>query len=140
MIWAVVIIIWAVVIIALGILAAAAVLLLYRSLAGKRDISQEELLAWMEQESDFCILDVRSPDEYDSGHIPGSINIGHKEISSHLHDLEPHKAKNVVVYCEIGVRARMAQNTLARAGFANVYHLKGDMAAWRETGRPTDST
>ncbi|MHC4510093.1 MAG: rhodanese-like domain-containing protein [Planctomycetota bacterium] len=126
-------------IIVLGVLAAIAVLMLYRSRRGGRDISQEQLLEWMGRASDCCILDVRSADEYNSGHIHGAINIGHKEISARLAELKPHEDKNIVVYCERGVRARMAQNTLARAGFASVYHLTGDMAAWRGAGRPADT-
>lgn len=98
------------------------------------DVSQAQLQTWMEQKSDVCILDVRTAREYDSGHIPGAINIGHKEISAHLDELKPHTGKDVVVYCELGVRARMAQTVLAKAGFSRVYHLTGDMAGWRNAG------
>ena len=82
-----------------------------------------------EQKSDLCILDVRSAREYNSGHVPGAINIGHTEISAHLERFRPYANIDVVVYCERGVRARMAQSTLIQAGFTNVYHLTGDMHA-----------
>ncbi len=98
------------------------------------DISQAQLQEWIEQRSDICILDVRTPREYNSGHVPGAINIGHKEISGRLDELKPYMDKDVVVYCELGVRARMAQTTLTKAGFLNVYHLTGDMAGWRNAG------
>lgn len=109
---------------------------LYASRAGGVDISQAELQEWMEQKSGFCILDVRSVREYNSGHVPGAINIGHTEISEHLDELIPYKNKDVVVYCEKGVRARIAQNALIKAGFTSVYHLTGDMGAWRQAGLP----
>ncbi len=102
------------------------------------DISQEQLLERIEQKSDICILDVRTAREYSSGHIPGAINIGHRDISSRLDELRPCADKDVVVYCELGIRARMAQATLAKAGFLGVYHLTGDMAAWRDAGLATE--
>jgi len=102
------------------------------------DISQAQLLERMQQKSDICILDVRTAREYSSGHIPGGINIGHRDISTRLDELEPYRNKDVVVYCELGVRARMAQNALTKAGFPRVFHLVGDMAGWRDTGLPTE--
>jgi phage shock protein E len=106
---------------------------------GGADISQAQLKEWMQQKSDLCILDVRSPREYNSGYVPGAINIGHTEISAHLDELVPYKNKDVVVYCERGVRARIAQKALVKAGFTNVYHLTGDMGAWRQAGLSTDT-
>jgi phage shock protein E len=98
------------------------------------DISQDQLVERIKQKSDVCILDVRTVREYNSGHIPGAINIGHKDISTRLEELRPHADKDIVVYCELGVRARMAQTALTKAGFLNVHHLTGDMAAWRDVG------
>ena len=115
------------------------VLILNKSHSGNNDISQSQLVEWNKQESDLCILDVRSADEYNSGHIPGSINIGHKEISTRLDELMPYKKSKVVVYCEMGMRARVAQCALEKAEFTNVYHLTGDMHAWRQADLPMDT-
>ena len=112
------------------------VLMFNRSRSGGNDISQSQLVEWKKQESDLCILDVRSADEYNSGHITGSINIGHKEISARLDELMPYKDRKIIVYCEGGIRARVAKSTLIKAGFTNVYHLAGDMHAWRQAGLP----
>jgi rhodanese-related sulfurtransferase len=46
------------------------------------------------------------------------------------------KDQEIVVYCEVGPRARYAQTTLNQAGFTAVRHLAGDMAAWRQAGLP----
>ena len=124
-------------IVVLGVLLAAAACTTYRG--GGRDVQQTQLLEWMEQKTALCILDVRTADEYASGHIPGAINISHQEISAHLDELAAHKDQNIVVYCQSGRRARIAQNALAKAGFANVCHLTGDMAAWRKAGQPTEA-
>lgn len=102
------------------------------------NMSQAKLLEHIENNSDLCLLDVRSAREYDSGHVPGAINIGHKEVSSRLVELDPFKDKDVIVYCELGVRARKARNVLTKAGFRHVYHLSGDMAGWRDAGLATE--
>lgn len=81
--------------------------------------------------SDCVVLDVRSVREYRSGHIPGALNIPHRHVRDRLDELQPYRGRDIVVYCEAGLRARLAQTALARAGFANAYHLVGDMAAWR---------
>jgi rhodanese-related sulfurtransferase len=112
---------------------------LYISRTSGADISQEQLQEWMEQKSDFCILDVRSVREYNSGHVPGAIHINHTEISEHLDRLKPYENKDVVVYCERGVRARVAQKALVKEGFTNVHHLTGDMNAWRQAGLPMNT-
>lgn len=125
-------------IVVLGVLIVAAACTTYRG--GGRDVQQAQLLEWMEQKTALCILDVRTAEEYASGHIPGAINISHKEISAHLDELAAHKDWNIVVYCERGGRARMACSALAKAGFVNVCHLRGDMAAWRKAGQPTEVT
>jgi rhodanese-related sulfurtransferase len=123
---------WAVlIIIAVVVVAIAAKLYMNR---GGEDISQAQFQEWIQQKADVCLLDVRSAREYNSGHIAGAINIGHTEVSAHLEKLRPYTDKNIVVYCERGVRARIAQKALVKAGFSSVYHLTGDMAGWRDAG------
>jgi len=103
------------IIVVLGALIVTAAFTFYKGRSGERDVSQSQLLEWMEQESNLCILDVRTAGEYASGHIPGVINISHEEVSAHLDELTAHKGKNIVVYCQRGGRARMAQDTLVKA-------------------------
>lgn len=81
------------------------------------------------------VVDVRSAREYRSGHIPGAVHIPHSSVVARLDELKRHKGDDIIVYCEAGVRARFAQNALARAGFLRVHHLIGDMAAWRRDNR-----
>ena len=83
------------------------------------------------------ILDVRTPEEYAKGHVPGALNIPHTEVEARLSELAGDKDRPVVVYCERGKRAGMAEATLAAAGYTDLYHLEGDMQAWRDAGRPT---
>ncbi|MHC4425279.1 MAG: rhodanese-like domain-containing protein [Planctomycetota bacterium] len=129
---------WIVIIVLSVVVVAGVAVKLYVSRRGGADISQAQLREWMERKVDVCILDVRTVREYNSGHIPRAINIDHTEVSAHLDRLSPSANKDIVVYCERGVRARMAQRTLTKAGFSNVYHLTGDMAGWRDAGLSMD--
>lgn len=77
----------------------------------------------------FSVVDVRRPDEYRSGHLPGSRLIPLDELSDRLGELDPRKP--IIVYCASGLRSRAAVSILARAGFAEVYDMEGGIRAWR---------
>jgi rhodanese-related sulfurtransferase len=68
--------------------------------------------------------------------VPGAANIEYRQIPSRLADLAVLRDREVVVYCEVGPRAQVAQDVLRQAGFTNVRHLRGDMRAWRQGGLP----
>lgn len=128
---------WIIAIIVLLVLGAVG-LKLYRRYTGGTNVSREQLQQWMDKEMDVYILDVRSKKEYESSHIPDAINIGLRDISARMDELKPYNNHKIVVYCEIGGRAGIAQKILNKAGFSEVYHLTGDMAGWRKAGFPTE--
>ena len=84
------------------------------------------------------ILDVRSGQEYASGHVPGAINIPVDQLPGHLPELRRHDNAEIVVYCESGGRASKAADMLIGDGFLNVRHLQGDMKQWRQDDLPMD--
>ncbi|MHC4742253.1 MAG: rhodanese-like domain-containing protein [Planctomycetota bacterium] len=129
---------WVIAIIALAALGAWG-LRVFQGYSAGENVSQTQLKKWIDEGAEVCILDVRSVKEYQSGCIPGAINIGHRDISNRLDELAPYKDRKIVVYCESGIRSRMARKTLNEAGFSKVYRLIGDMAGWRKAGLPTDS-
>lgn len=91
----------------------------------------------MSEKADGPVLvDVRTPTEYASGHVPRAINIPVGEVTERLTELASHKG--VVLYCEQGGRALKAATILVSAGFPNVGHLKGDMSGWRAAGLPIE--
>jgi rhodanese-related sulfurtransferase len=98
------------------------------------EVPQDTLLKYLEEDRDMCILDVRSQREYGQGHLPKAIHMDYQKISTHAEDLEPHRRKDIIVYCEHGMRSRMAITVLQRAGFTRVYHLEGDMVEWKRAG------
>ena len=121
------------------LLALAAVFLLAacERTGSSQSISQQELLESLESNPAPLILDVRTPREYQGGHVPGAVNLEYRQIPSRLADLAPAMEREIVVYCEVGPRAQAAQSMLLQAGFTNVRHLQGDMSAWRRGGLPT---
>jgi rhodanese-related sulfurtransferase len=102
------------------------------------DVAAGEILARIESGTAPVLLDVRTPEEFASGHVPGALNIPHDELAQRLGEIEGRQSSEVVVYCERGPRAARAANILAGAGFREVRHLEGDMSAWRAAGRPTE--
>ncbi|TAN84552.1 MAG: rhodanese-like domain-containing protein [Gallionella sp.] len=103
-------------------------------LAQVADISQVELMQRIKANHPGLILDVRSPEEYAEGHIPGAVNIPHDQLSSRLAEIGSYKNKDVVLYCKSGRRAGVAANTLRAAGFSKLLHLDGDMNGWLSKG------
>jgi rhodanese-related sulfurtransferase len=99
------------------------------------EISPHAVLAFEDQASTPLVLDVRSAEEFASGHVPAAINVSHEQVAARTGELDP--AREVVVYCERGTRAAKATEVLRSAGFA-VRHLTGDMSGWREQGLPVE--
>jgi rhodanese-related sulfurtransferase len=104
--------------------------------AANTSISQAELADRIGTRSAPLIIDVRTRSEFNSGHIPGAVNIPHTELPSRLGELEIEGDQEIVVYCEQGGRAMTAASALRGAGFSTVLHLEGDMSAWRGTQLP----
>ena len=69
------------------------------------------------------IIDARQPDEFKEGHIPGAVNIPHKEIHKHIH-LVP-KDKDIVLYCKIGGRSQKALEALKKQGYSRLFNFGG---------------
>ncbi len=103
--------------------------------AADGEISAQELLSRLAGKNRPLVLDVRTPGEYASGHVPGAINIPHDQIQSRLSELEGQRDEDVVVYCRSGRRAGIASEALTEAGF-RVLHLEGDMMGWAAEGHP----
>lgn len=101
------------------------------------EVAPEEILARIEAGTAPVLLDVRSREEFASGHVPGALNIPHDELAQRLGEIEGDRSQEVVVYCERGPRASRAADVLEDAGFREVRHLEGNMSAWRAAGRPT---
>ena len=77
---------------------------------------------------DFQLLDVRTPHEWDKGHLPGARYLVLGELPERLRDLN--RDKPVVVYCASGFRSSLAASMLQASGFANVQNVPAGYTAW----------
>ena len=102
------------------------------------DISQASLNVQMASDNAPLILDVRTPEEYSAGHISGAINIPHNMLAARIDELSDYKNEKIVVHCQSGRRAGLAEGVLREAGYNKILHLEGDMAAWRENELPLE--
>lgn len=107
-------------------------------IVGIENISQTNLLSQLETKKPPLILDVRSPPEYDAGHIPGAINIEFRQLQKRIEEIQQFQDSTVVVYCETGIRAQFAEIALSQAGFKSILHLEGHMSAWRSNSLPIE--
>ena len=79
------------------------------------------------------LLDVRTPEEFKSGHIDNAINMDWYEDDFAKKAAKYDKSKPVFVYCKAGVRGKKAATKLAELGFAKIYNLEGGIDKWNET-------
>ena len=99
------------------------------------DMSQAALLEHQAKHADHLfVLDVRSPEEFREGHVPGAVNVPYDQIAARIAEVP--KDKDVVLYCRSGRRAGIAADVLAANGYTRLSHLEGDMPAWIAQGRP----
>ncbi|KAB7745179.1 rhodanese-like domain-containing protein [Nostocoides sp. F2B08] len=80
------------------------------------------------------ILDVRTPEEFAEGHIPGAVNIDVQapDFASQVAALDPHVP--YAVYCRSGNRSQVALDLMAQMGVTDAYHLGGGVGAWQQAG------
>jgi len=90
-----------------------------------RQIGMDEAIAMMEEESNYIILDVRTPEEFADKHIPDAINIPNETIGTQEIPELPDKAQLILVYCRSGNRSKQASDKLVRLGYTNVVEFGG---------------
>jgi rhodanese-related sulfurtransferase len=80
------------------------------------------------------LLDVRTPAEFESAHIPGAYNVPLDLLGEHAEEIERHVDDTVVLVCRSGMRASNAEQRLAAAGMGNIRVLEGGMVGWEGAG------
>ncbi len=84
------------------------------------------------------VLDVRSRSEFLQGRVPGAVHIEYRDVPRRIEEIKRYADRDVVVYCETGVRARVARDSLREAGVVPVFQLRGDIQDWRRLGLPLE--
>ncbi|MDO4469954.1 MAG: rhodanese-like domain-containing protein [Bacillota bacterium] len=90
-----------------------------------RQIDMEEAEKIMKEEKDYIILDARTPEEYEEGHIPHAINIPNETISTKTIPELPDKDQLILVYCRSGNRSKQAAGKLSKLGYSNIVEFGG---------------
>ena len=93
--------------------------------ASYRQITMDEAIIMMEEESGYIILDVRTPEEFADKHIPGAVNIPNETIAAEEIPELPDKDQLILVYCRSGNRSKQASEKLAALGYTNVVEFGG---------------
>ena len=93
--------------------------------ASYRQISMDEAITMMEEESGYIILGVRTPEEFADKHIPGAVNIPNETITAEEIPELPDKDQLILVYCRSGNRSKQASEKLAALGYTNVVEFGG---------------
>ena len=89
------------------------------------NITAEEAKEIMDSEEGYIILDVRTREEYDEGHIPGAILIPNTAIEEKAEDVLTDKNQLILVYCRSGRRSKIAAEALAELGYTNIKEFGG---------------
>lgn len=89
------------------------------------NITAEEAKQIMDSEEGYIILDVRTQEEYDQGHIPGAILIPDTEIKTKAEEVLTDKDQLILVYCRSGRRSKLAAEVLVELGYTNIKEFGG---------------
>lgn len=100
------------------------------------NLEQKEWWSQLLNDEHGVIIDVRTEDEFESGKIPGALNIDIYKGQGFIYEIEElDKSKNFYVYCAAGVRSANACGVMQQLGFENVFNLVGGFSNWEG---PTD--
>lgn len=99
-------------------------------------ITPSQLNARRESGTAPVAIDVRTPEEYAAGHIPGALNIPFDQVAERISEVDA--PRGVALYCMLGPRARKGEAALLAAGYDSVLHLEGGFAGWQAAGFPVE--
>ena len=90
-----------------------------------RNITMDDAVTMMAQETGYIILDVRRPDEFAAGHIPNAINVPNESIGTDEIPELTNKDQLIMVYCRSGRRSKEASAKLVKLGYTNIVEFGG---------------
>jgi rhodanese-related sulfurtransferase len=90
----------------------------------------------LSRQPDAMILDVRTADEYASGHLPGAVSMDVRSPDFVTRVSQLDKSKTYLLHCRTGVRSTSACKLLGEMGFSHLYNLSGGISAWESAGKP----
>ena len=100
------------------------------------EVTVEQIKTDMDSGKEFVLLDVRSPYEYEAGHLHKAVNVPRGDLEFMIGKLYPNKDTAMVLYCRLGGASALCTKTLMDMGYKNVKSLKGAFKVWGESGYP----
>lgn len=104
------------------------------------ECSVTDVIKMKNNEEDFILVDIREDNEFNKGHIKGSVHIGKGIIERDIHLFVDDHAKKIVLYCGGGFRSVIAADNLQKMGYENVYSMNGGWKAWNAAGGEINGT
>lgn len=96
--------------------------------------SVEEVHGALDRGEDFIVVDVREPEEWAAGHVPGAKHIPRGFLEYRAADELPDKDARIIVHCASGGRGALSAKSLKEMDYTNVANIEGGMNAWRGEG------
>ncbi|MFP4364423.1 MAG: rhodanese-like domain-containing protein [Spirochaetia bacterium] len=110
------------------IITASLFILLFAAACSVNEVTWQDVIQWQDQgRENIVIIDVRTQEEYNAGHVPGALLIPYTEITSSTDEFS--SADKIILYCRSGRRAGIAQDALEEIGDWEVYNL-GSAFTW----------
>lgn len=101
-----------------------------------RHLGPGEAVAELQSDPQAILVDVRTPAEFQSGHLRGALNLELDRLEAQAAQALPDKNANLVVYCRSGNRSAFAVQILERMGYTHLVNVTGGIAAWSAQGLP----
>lgn len=89
------------------------------------NITAQQAKEIMDTQEGYIILDTRTQEEYDAGHIPGAMVLPHDEVLKKAETVLPDKSQLILVYCRSGRRSKLAAEDLVKLGYTNIREFGG---------------
>lgn len=103
-----------------------------------KKVTPAEVKAAIDKKEKVIILDVRDPDEYRAGHIPGAINVSRGKLEFLIWDKISNKDEKIYVYCLTAARSALATKTLNNLGYKNAILMNAHFEEWIKAGYPVE--
>ncbi|GJG87373.1 sulfurtransferase [Gemmatimonadetes bacterium T265] len=103
-----------------------------------REVSPEDVRAMRDRGEPVTLVDVREPNEWAMGHLPGAVPIPRGTLEFGAEARVPRDAR-VVVYCAAGGRSALAADTLQAMGYTDVVSMRGGIQGWADAGGEIDA-
>ena len=107
-------------------------------LTSSPEVEEVEIDALDRRDPGAMVLDVREPEEFARGHVPGAVNVPQAELATRLDELP--RNRPIMTICQTGMRSLRAAQFLSQQGFDDVVTVGGGTAAWRNSGRPVEAS